>query len=111
MAKKRPNNYGDGIAEVYRKKDIEKNVRSLEDLKYLGFLYFSEKSKRQQDIEFAQQQGANLTLKISTGDDAEINSNENIVIGDVIYAIIYIDHNRASRELYIYLEEVRRVER
>lgn len=111
MAKKRPNSYGDGIAEVYQKKDIEKNVKSLDDLKYLGFLYYTEESKRQQDIEFAEQNGANLTLKISTPDDADVDSNKNVVINNIIYAIIYIDHSRSKRKLYFYLEEVRKIER
>lgn len=59
--KKTQNSYGDGIAKIYRKKDIEKNVRSLDDLEYLGFLYFTEKSRRQQDIEFIQK-GANRRI-------------------------------------------------
>ena len=111
MAKKRPNGYGDGIAEIYQKKDIEKNVRSLDDLVYLGFLYYTEESKRQQDIEFAEQNSANLTLKISTPDGAEVDSNKNVVINNIIYAIIYIDHSRSQQKLYFYLEEVRKIER
>lgn len=47
MARNILNDYGDGVAEIYRKKDVEKNVKSLDDLEYLGFLCFTEKSKRQ----------------------------------------------------------------
>lgn len=111
MAKKTQNSYGDGIAEIYRKKDIEKNVRSLDDLEYLGFLYFTEKSRRQQDIEFAEQYGAHLTTKIATQDLVDPDNDYNIVIDNTIYAIIYIDHNKKDRELYFYLEEVRKIER
>lgn len=109
MAKKKLSSYSDGIAKLYRKKNAEKNVRSLDDLEYLGFLYFEEKYKRQQDIEFAEQLGANLTMKIATPDDGDMDSSRNIVIDDVIYAIIYIDHNRKKQELYFYLEEVRKI--
>ncbi len=46
MARNILNDYGDGVAEIYRKKDVEKNVKSLDDLEYLGFLCFTEKSKK-----------------------------------------------------------------
>ena len=32
MARNILNDYGDGVAEIYRKKDVEKNVKSLDDL-------------------------------------------------------------------------------
>lgn len=109
MAKKKLSSYSDGIAKIYKKKKIERNVKSLDDLEYLGFLCFEEKSKRQQDIEFAEQLGANLTMKIATPDNGDMDSSRNIVIDDVIYAIIYIDRNKQKRELYFYLEEVRKI--
>ena len=111
MARNILNDYGDGVAEIYRKKDVEKNVKSLDDLEYLGFLYFTEKSKRQQDFEFAEQHGANLTTKIATPDLIPPDSDYNVVINNVIYAIIYVDHDKKNRELYFYLEEVRKIER
>ena len=111
MAKNILNDYGDGVAEIYRKKDVEKNVKSLDDLEYLGFLYYTEKSNRQQDVEFAQQLGANLTTKIATPDLIPPDSDYNVVINNVIYAIIYVDHDKKNRELYFYLEEVRKIER
>lgn len=64
MIGRKKNSYSDGIAEFYKKKDTKKNVRSLDDLEYLGFLYYDEKTKRQQDIEFAEQLGNHLELKI-----------------------------------------------
>lgn len=48
MARKKQKSYSDGIAELYRKKDPESNVKSLDDLEYLGFLYYTEKSNRQE---------------------------------------------------------------
>lgn len=110
MQKKKISSYGDGIAKFYCKKDIEKNVKSLDDLEYLGFLCFEEKSKRQQDIEFAEQLGAKLTMKIATPDDGCMDSNRNILIDGVIYAIIYMDRDKLKNELYFYLEEVRRID-
>lgn len=108
--RKKQKSYSDGIAELYRKKDPESNVKSLDDLEHLGFLYYTEKSNRQQDVEFAQQLGTTLSLKIATPDDGNMDSSRNVVIGDTIYAIIYIDRSRAEQELYFYLEEVRKIE-
>lgn len=110
MARKKQKSYSDGIVEFYRKKDPESNVKSLDDLEHLGFLYYTEKSNRQQDVEFAQQLGTTLSLKIATPDDGNMDSSRNVVIGDTIYAIIYIDRSRVEQELYFYLEEVRKIE-
>lgn len=109
MRKKKMQSYNDGIAKIYIKKDKNKNVRTIEDLEYVGFLCFQEKSKRQEDIEFAEQQGNQLTLKISAPDNGDMDGDRNIVIDDVIYSIIHIDRNKGKRELYFYLEEVRRI--
>lgn len=109
--RKKTSSYSDGVAEFYKKKNTEKNVKSLDDLEYLGFLCFEEKSKRQQDIEFAEQLGANLTMKIATPDNEDMDSGRNVLIDDVVYAIIHIDRNKKKRELYFYLEEVRKIVR
>lgn len=85
MQKKKVKSYNDGIAEIYHKKDTTKNVKSLDDLEYIGFLCYKEKSKRQEDIEFAEQRGNQLTLKISTPDNGDMDSDRNIVIDNVIY--------------------------
>lgn len=111
MRRKKRNSYNDGIVKFYKKKNVEKNVKSLDDLEYLGFLYFEEKSKRQQDYEFAEQHGAKLSMKIATPDDGSMDTYGNAVIGDGIYAIINADRNKEKQELYFYLEEIRKIER
>lgn len=111
MPKQKLSNYGDGVAKFYEKVDRKKNVKSLDDLEYLGFQYFEEMGKRQEDVEFAQQKGKQLTLKIETPDNPNINSDMNVVVEDVIYSVIYYDRDRENRKLYLYLEEVRRIDR
>lgn len=71
----------------------------------------TKKTRRQQDIEFAEQLGNHLELKIVTPDDGNMDTNRNVVIEGVIYAIIHIDRDKEKKELYFYLEEVRRIER
>lgn len=70
-----------------------------------------EKQREIEEIEFAEQHGANLTTKIATPDLIPPDSDYNVVINNVIYAIIYVDHDKKNRELYFYLEEVRKIER
>ena len=102
--------FNDGVVELYEKR-TEKNVKDLNDLTYLSKLRFDEKSLRQQDIEFAQQQNKRLSLKIATPDDGNTDPGRLAVIGNVIYAIIHIDRDRTARQLYFYLQEVRKVDR
>ncbi len=111
MAGRKISNYNDGIAKLYKKIDAKKNVKSLDDLVYLGFLYFDERSKRQEDIEFAEQLGNTLSMKITTPDNGNVDASYNVVIENVIYAIIHIDRDAKKKELYFYLEEVRKIER
>lgn len=104
----KPSNYNDGVALLYTKKNPGKNIKSLDDLEYAGKLAFNVKSIRQSDMEFAMQQDKQLTLKIVTPDNGVIDTDINIMIGNVLYAVIRIDPDRQKRELYFYLTEVRR---
>lgn len=109
MQKKKVKNYNDGVMKLYRKK-TEKNVKGMEDLEYLSKLPFSVKNIRQEDMEFALQNDAKLSIKVVTPDDGNMDTFRNAVIGDVIYGIIHIDRDQGNRELYFYLQEVRKVD-
>lgn len=102
------NNYNDGVAKFY-KKLTEKNVRSLDDLQYVSKLAFTEKTIRQEDVEFAMQQDKKLTMKIATPDDGNMDTSRCVVIDHVIYGIIHIDRDKKKRELYFYLQEIRKI--
>ena len=67
--------------------------------------------KSYNDIEFAEQLGNQLTLKIATQDNGNMDSDRNVVIDGIIYSIIHIDRDKKKRELYFYLEEVRKIAR
>ena len=64
--------YNDGMVSIYREKDKRSNFSAkinagtLSDLELVGKLAYAETSKREQDLEYAQQQGFTLTLKIKT---------------------------------------------
>lgn len=100
--------YNDGVVRLYEK-ITEKNIRGMEDLKYLSKLPFNEKTLRQEDMEFAVQNDTKLSLKIATPDDGNRNTKRIAVIENIIYAIIKIDGDKKKRELYFYLQEVRRI--
>lgn len=109
MPKKKRSSYNDGIVKLY-KKITEKNIRGMEDLRYLSKLAFEEKSIRQEDVEFALQNNQRLSMKIATPDDGNMDTKRCAVIENVIYGIIHIDRDRKKRELYFYLQEVRRLD-
>lgn len=71
-------------------------------------LDFAELSKRQQDQEFAEQAGFALSLKIKTRNAPGVDSKCKAVIGNMLYDISYMDKTRA--ELFLYLEEVRKLD-
>lgn len=108
---KNRSNYNDGVALLYRKKNASKNVKTMDDLDYVGKLAFGVKSIRQADMEFAMQQDKQLTLKVVTPDCGQMDTALNVLIEDTLYAIIHIDRNKNKRELYFYLTEVRKIDR
>lgn len=102
--------YNDGIVSIYREKDKRSNFSAkinavtLNDLELVGKLAYSETSKRQQDVEFAQQQGFNLSLKIRTRYIKGVDNKCKAIIDGFLYDVSYLDATRT--ELYLYLQGV-----
>lgn len=102
--------YNDGMVNIYREKEKRSNFSakinavSLGDLELVGKLAYSETSKRQQDVEFAQQQGFTLTLKIKTRYIKGVDNKCKAVIDGYLYDVSYVDSTRT--ELYLYLQGV-----
>ena len=112
----KPNNFArfnDGVASVYRDKSerstfgAKQNTRGLDDLEFIAKLDFEEMSKRQQDQDFAEQNGFSLSMKIHTRLAPGLTSKCKVVIGDTLYDVSYIDKTRT--DAYLYLEEVRKI--
>ena len=103
--------FNDGVVSIYqeieRKTDFsaKKNVSTLSDLKLLGKLDFEEMSKRNQDLEFAEQSGFSLSMKIKTRYIKEVTNKNKAVIDGYLYDISYID--KTKLEMYLYLEGVK----
>lgn len=102
--------YNDGVVFIYRDTDrrsnfgAKMNVKSLDDMTYVAKLSYAEQSKRQQDMEFAEQMGFSLALKIKTRHVKGVDSKCKAVIGNYMYDISYVDATRT--ELYFYLQGV-----
>ena len=109
-------NYNDGYIRVYKEKNKEsdfgarKNIKTFDDLEFIVKLAYKECNKRQQDLEFAEASSRTLTLKVKTRLYDKAKNNHKVVINNTLYDIIYIDYDRANREMYLYLEQVRELE-
>lgn len=102
--------YNDGIVSIYRGTDrrsnfgAQLNAKTLDDLNFIAKLNYAEQSKRQQDMEFAEQQGFALELKIKTRRINGVDNKCKAVIDGYMYDISYVDSTRT--ELYLYLQGV-----
>ena len=103
--------YNGGVVSIYRERDrktdfnAKRNVASVEDMDFIVKLAFDECSKRVQDLEFAEQSGFSLSMKVRTRYVPTVQAKHKAVINGYLYEISYLD--KAERELYLYLEGVR----
>lgn len=103
--------FNDGVVFIYeeieRKTDFsaKKNIATEADMRLLGKLNFQESSKRTQDLEFAEQSGFSLTMKIKTRYIKEVTNKMKAVIDGYLYDIQYID--KSGLEMFLYLEGVK----
>lgn len=106
--------FGDGVVSIYKEKDrktdfnARRNVATLDDMEFIVKLNYAEASKRQQDLDFAEQSGFSLNYKIRTRYVRSVQSKQKAVIGNDLYDIRYID--KSAREMFLYLEYVRPLE-
>lgn len=105
--------FSDGVVQICRLKDrktdfgARRNALTSEDLEPVVKLAFSEASKRQQDLEFAEQSGFQLAMKVRTRYVPAVESKMKAVIENYLYDISYID--KSGREMFLYLESVRKL--
>lgn len=106
--------FSDGVVQIFKQKDrktdfnARRNIATLEDMEPVVKLTFSEASKRQQDLEFAEQSGFQLSMKIRTRYVKAVESKMKAVIDGYLYDISYVD--KTAREMFLYLESVRKLE-
>ena len=108
-------NYNDGVLFIcapetdHNDFNAVKNPTRETDLDKLWKLDYAEMSRREQDLQFAEGQGRTLTLKVKTRLLDPVNKLHQVLVGDMLYSIINADKDRQRQEMYLYLEEVRRI--
>ena len=105
--------YNDGVVFIYKDKGnksnfgAKENVSVLNDMDFVAKLDYEECAKREQDIEFANQNGFSLSLKIKTRLLKVVNNGCKAVIDGYLYDTKYVDKTRD--EMYLYLEGVKEI--
>lgn len=105
--------YNDGVVSIYREKSnrsnfaAKQNVSVLDDMTFIAKLDYEESSKREQDIEFAQQRGFELAMKIRTRCLPNVDNKCKCVIDGYLYDVSHIDKNRT--EMWLYLQGVKKI--
>lgn len=106
--------FNDGVVSIYREKPREtdfnakRNVSTLDDMDFIVKLNFKELSKREQDLEFAQQNDFTLSLKIKSRLVKGVDNKCKAVIDGYLYDVSFVDKSRT--ELFLYLEGVRTID-
>lgn len=110
MNKPRFSRYNDGVVSIYRERDQRSNfgarlnATSIGDMRFVAKLAYAEQSKREQDLDFAEQHGFSLSMKIKTRHFKGIDNKCKAVIDGFLYDVSYVDATRS--DLYLYLEGV-----
>ncbi len=105
------NRYNDGVVFIYREKGkksnfgAKENVSILDDMDFVAKLDFEESSKREQDIEFANQNDFSLSLKVRTRYLPSVDNKCKAVIDGYLYDVKYVDKTRT--EMWLYMEGVK----
>lgn len=106
--------FNDGVAAIYKDKSertsfgAKVNTTGLDGLEFIAKLDFKELSRRQQDQEFAEQNGFSLARKIQTRSFKGAKSKCKVVIDNMLYDISYVDKTKDSD--FLYLEGVRELD-
>lgn len=111
MQKTKFDTYNDGKVFIYRDKGkrsnfgAKENVSEMDDLEFVVKLDFKECSKREQDLEFANQNDFSLSLKIETRYLQSVDNKCKAVINGYLYDVKHVDKTRTK--MYLYMEGVK----
>ncbi|MDD6216820.1 MAG: hypothetical protein PUB28_08780 [Roseburia sp.] len=105
----------DGYIDCYEVKEMKsdfnapQNAKKLSDMTHIVSLAYEEMSNRDQDLEFAETIGRQLSLKLKTHLYEAVNKMHKVVLNGSLYDIIKLDHSKKDNVMYFYLEEVRKI--
>ncbi len=107
--------YKDGFVSLFREKErkndfsAKQNVESTTDMDFVVTLAFEECSKRERDLEFAEQNDFSLSLKVRTRIYPDADNKCKAVIDNYLYDVSYLDKDK--HEMWLYLEGIRPLRR
>lgn len=112
--KRRLPTYPDGVVEIYREKDrqtdfgAKRNARSLDHMDIVATLAYQERSCREQDFAFAEQQGFTLSMKVRTPLCDGVDASCKAVVGRRLFDISHV--NKSKRDMYLYVSSAGELE-
>lgn len=115
--KKKKTSFNDGVCGVYLEKKLindfnaKINAKTIDDYDFIINLFYSIENIREEDFEFAERIGKKLTMKIKTPLTDVVESKHKIIINDKVYDIIKKDPDIRNKDLYLYLEGGRKLEK
>lgn len=115
IKQRKSRNLNDGYIGVYEAKEKRTDFsaavspKSVNDLKHIADLAYTEEYKREQDYSLAEADGHALSLKIKTLIYDELTKDHKVICGHEMYNILKIDYARSEGVMYLYLEEERTV--
>lgn len=112
---KKTQQLNDGYVECFKKAknrtdfSAPVSAKKKSDLEFICCLAFSEETRREQDYEFAEARDRSLNLKVKTLLYEDVDSDQAVMIGDMLYSIIKLDKDKKNKVMYFYLEEDRKI--
>ncbi len=113
MLTKKRTSFNDGMLKIVEQINdnssfnAQINATKNNDLRVIKKLFYSVQTIRQQDIEFANEMGSSLNLKVKTRLDHSVSTHHKIIINHTLYDILQLDPDYGNKELYFYLEKER----
>lgn len=104
--------YNDGYLSVYQVKRKSNDFgavvssKTMDDMEFIVKLAYEERSKRMEDMEWAEARDKTLSLKVCCPLYQHVENKHQMIVNNKIYSVINIDYDRANQEMYLYLEEV-----
>jgi hypothetical protein len=108
--------FNDGVCELARDAaesssfGARHNIRTMDDLDVYECSHYSRMSVRAQDVEFAEQIGISLAIKIRIRNVLEAKPGDKVIIMRELYNIGSLDRSADLTQAYLYLEYVRDLE-
>ena len=114
MQKPKFSRYNDGVVRIYREKErrtdfnAKQNVSTLDNMDFIVKLAYEESAKREQDLDFAEQHGFSLNMKIHTRFVKGVDNKCKAVVDGYLYDVSHIDKSRT--EMWLFLEGVKPID-